>query len=230
MGDVGRRRRAVVTAAGTVVAFVLTACAALDQEGSGVGPPASADPGEEQWRTVEHERVLVDVPADWQRLDMTACGPDARLLRLGPSGASACDGFRGASVYGSALWDACCGPGEGYTYAGDQVVNVEVRDDEVARRVLASFRTPADAALSIGRGWSQVERRGVVVDVPRSVDVEVTSPEQVRAWGGTRPAVPRGAEWRAESHEARLPAPVVVVAPTQALADVVLASARPAPG
>ena len=100
------------------------------------------------WKTIEHDGVLVDVPAAWQRLEMDEC--EFQFERWGPPGTSSCRAESGVSFYGSATFDPAHGPGVrrvdstdeppwgGYAYAGDFAVYASDGERSIVKRVLRS--------------------------------------------------------------------------------------------
>lgn len=106
---------------------------------------------------------------------------------------------------------------------------VDAPDRETARRILASVRLPGDAAPS--STWT-TERLGKdEIDLPDdgSVTAEVAAPSGVERLP-TRPAgQDRDGTWNALVARSDGTA-IHVIAPTQALADLVAATVRPATG
>ncbi|GGD08316.1 hypothetical protein [Nocardioides daphniae] len=105
------------------------------------------------WKTLAYESVEVDVPGDWQRLDMDDC--EWQFERWAPPGTDPCaPDAVGVAFYGSATFDAAVGPdvitagddgqgGEswsGCAYAGDFAVNASTPDRATTRRILDSAR------------------------------------------------------------------------------------------
>lgn len=106
------------------------------------GSPASG------WKTIEYEGVRVDIPAAWERSDMSGCEFD--FEHWAPPDTDACGFGDGVAFYGSATFDPARRPGVwrnedpgtprwvGYTYAGEFAVNVSAPERDLARRVLQS--------------------------------------------------------------------------------------------
>jgi hypothetical protein len=109
----------------------------------------SAEPG---WKTIEYRGVQLDVPSDWERLDLSEC--EFRSERWAPPGSPPCDFEGGAVFYGSATFDPAHGPGvrrtgangtdaaawAGYVYAGDFAVYARHTDRDLVQRVLDTAR------------------------------------------------------------------------------------------
>ena len=103
------------------------------------------------WKTVELDRVRVDIPVSWERASRAGC--EFEFERWAPRPDLSCDGAVGVSFYGSATFDAAQEPGVlrrwhdgsrsgwgAYAEAGDLAVDVASPDRELVRRVLASVR------------------------------------------------------------------------------------------
>ncbi|HSE08404.1 MAG TPA: hypothetical protein VLB29_07040 [Nocardioidaceae bacterium] len=105
------------------------------------------------WKTLEYEGVRVNIPSDWERLDMGGC--DFRFERWAPQGVSPCDpDAEGVAFYGSATFDPDLGPGvirndgedpkipgwEGYVYAGEFAVHASSNDRAVVEGILDSAK------------------------------------------------------------------------------------------
>ena len=136
------------------------ACAVLLS--AGVGLYATRDPRAEviaesadasEWKTLAYEGVSVDIPSDWERLDMGDC--EFRFERWAPPGVPPCDpDAEGIAFYGSATFDPDLGPGvirndgadpqipdwEGYVYAGDFAVHASGNDRAVVEGILNSAK------------------------------------------------------------------------------------------
>lgn len=203
------------------------------------GPSSSTD---DEWQTVTYERdpnsesgdnrVLLDLPLSWEPLGSRGCG--FGLVTYGEPGL----GCRGAAVrvYGEASLDYA-GPAladdaqssSGLVVTGEFVVIADGADYGTIRRVLASVRLPGDPAPS--PTWTTVWLGRDKVDLPDdgSVTAEVATPSGVERLP-TRVATqnPDGT-WSALVARGEGTA-IHVIAPTQALADMVASTVRPAAG
>jgi hypothetical protein len=100
------------------------------------------------WKAITYEGVRIDIPAGWERLDLSACEFESE--RWGPSGAGGCDYHGGVTFYRSSLFDPVYGPGvrrggsnreplwAGYAYAGEFAVYCSDDDRDVVAEVLRS--------------------------------------------------------------------------------------------
>ncbi|MEU4622714.1 hypothetical protein AB0G04_22435 [Actinoplanes sp. NPDC023801] len=105
--------------------------------------------GREGWKTIENRGVHVDVPADWERTDMSGCEFDFAQWAPGPS---SCRLTTGLAFYGAATFDPFRGPEiqqtagaawSGYVYAGSFAVYVMGTDRNLVQEVLDSVRPRA---------------------------------------------------------------------------------------
>lgn len=105
------------------------------------------------WKTLAYEGVSVDVPSDWERLDMGDC--EFRFERWAPPGVPACDpDAEGVAFYGSATFDPDFGPGvirndeadpkipdwKGYVYVGEFAVHASGNERTVVESILDSAK------------------------------------------------------------------------------------------
>lgn len=103
------------------------------------------------WKTVELDRVRVDVPQTWERTSRAGC--EFEFERWAPRSDSGCNGHVGVSFFASATFDAAQLPGVlrrwhdgswsgwgAHTEAGDLAVDVIGPDRALVRRVLATVR------------------------------------------------------------------------------------------
>jgi hypothetical protein len=116
-------------------------------------PPPSRVIGttDDGWQQITYRGVDLEVPPDWERLDVSGCevGPE----RWGPAGTDPCAGDVGLWFWASATFDPATGPGVhpapasaglpqggwgGYVTRGDLVVDVAHPDQAVVRRILQS--------------------------------------------------------------------------------------------
>lgn len=117
--------------------------------------PRVVDESDERggWKTINYQGVGVDIPAEWQRLDVGDC--EFRFQRWAPSGTPACEpdaagvGFYGSNTAlmarGPGVWRADTDGGKaptwvGYVYAGDYVVHASNDDRDLVEQVLDSAR------------------------------------------------------------------------------------------
>ena len=147
------RRSTRLSLFGAAFAVLLAAGVGLyatqDPRAEVIGEPADA-PG---WKTLAYEGVRVDIPSDWERLDMGGC--EFRFERWAPPEVPPCDpDAEGVAFYGSATFDPDLGPGvirndradsqipdwEGYVYAGDFAVHASGNDRAVVESILDSAR------------------------------------------------------------------------------------------
>ena len=146
------RRSARLSLFGAALVVLLAAGVGLyvtrDPRAEVIGESADAT----GWKPLAYEGVSVDVPSDWERLDMSDC--EFRFERWAPPGVAPCDpDAEGIAFYGSATFDPELGPGvirndadpqipdwEGYVYAGDFAVHASGNDRAIVESVLKSAR------------------------------------------------------------------------------------------
>lgn len=207
---------------------------ALAQVISGSSRPATRLVG---WTTVTLDDVSVDVPEDWSELDPAVCTND-RGAEVGPprpqtSGIHPCDAATSVIVVSEDERDPDCCPAADLDRAvrvGGRLVIPQHVDDELARRILASARPEGTPAPQVAE-WETVEvGEGYTADVPVGGAVQVSLSEAdvdcVNPGGASRAYLRDDGRWAAGFCGDRY---VDVVAPTQALADVVALSVRPGP-
>jgi hypothetical protein len=171
------------------------------------------------WQTVEHEGVLVDVPANWN------C--DAGL-----QGPACVHGDERLNFYASAIFDPVTGPGlfderdwVGYVYAGDWAVSVQAADRDEALRILGSARVEGETPPDLSHPWRTVNQDGVSALVPAFADGSGYGIEIV----GRPRESPTSAPWARRSDDGSWWADVVtetgfqvrVRAPTRALVELI---------
>jgi hypothetical protein len=103
------------------------------------------------WQQVSYRGVTVELPPEWERLDMSTCATATE--HWGPLNVDPCADDLGLWFLASATFDAATGPGahtvpvstdlpqggwSGYVTRGDIVVDVAEADQAVVRRVLQS--------------------------------------------------------------------------------------------
>jgi hypothetical protein len=119
-------------------------------------PPVSRVTGsaDDGWQLVSYRGVTVELPPEWDRLDMTGC--EFPLERWG-SRDLGCVDDGGLVFLESSTFDAATGPGvhadppsdafpdgswSGYVIRGDVVVSATDADEAVVRRILQSASVP----------------------------------------------------------------------------------------
>ena len=119
-------------------------------------PPVSRVTGsaDDGWQLVSYRGVTVELPPEWDRLDMAGC--EFQLERWGSPGLECVDDG-GLVFLDSSTFDAATGPGvhadppsdafpdggwSGYVIRGDVVVSATDADETVVRRILQSASVP----------------------------------------------------------------------------------------
>ncbi|MEZ0579572.1 hypothetical protein [Nocardioides sp. MH1] len=249
------RRRTARVAVGTAAAIVLAVPVGLAVAAGGGGadvdrsagdPTTTVDPG--GWRTVERDDVRVEMPGDWQRFTCDFDGFTSDVY--GPTEHDACSFRTYLAFYGSATYDAVSSPGfvtagtggaaaraQGYVYAGEYAVSVATVDQDLTRHVLATARVAGQPSIDVTEWWG-LEGDGLRAEIPARWGLGVGADlgdYRVCATPGDEDDPPHailpgnattvfqslrydGGRW------------IKVSAPTQALADLVVASANSAPG
>lgn len=240
-----RQRRIAVGGVVTVLVVVMAAVTTGTYGGDGVAnDPTPTPPSSGAWQTIGRDGVVASVPTSWRRHE---CGGDAPAIH---APVDPCDSWTGAAFYGSSNYDAATGPGSvvgtdgvqmGHVSVGSFVLAVADVDRDLVRRVLASARVDGQPVVD-GTRWVTFDRGGMAYEVPAwwgmgeegdrsgySVCLSpvegagVSSSEQLDATHYVMREVP-GPEGT-----------VVVTAPTQAVAELVMATvevdpdAEPAP-
>jgi hypothetical protein len=120
-------------------------------------PPVSRVTGsaDDGWQLVSYRGVTVELPPEWERLDMASC--QGAMEHWGPVDLDPCADDVGLWFLASATFDAATGPGAhtapasqnlagggwtGYVTRDDVVVNVADADEAVVRRILQSASEP----------------------------------------------------------------------------------------
>jgi len=204
---------------------------------AGTWPPtpldvAAPEPGSGAWTSVDRGWAVLDVPPGWTDLDC----PDG-WVDLGP--ADGCATETGVWLAESdATIDLCCPPGlsrdddgrwSGYVHVGDGLVHVGGVDRPTALRLLGSVRLPGEDAVPVAE-WERRETGGLRYEVPAgaagAVQVTVTSNLALSARFPLRrvDAEQWGSGWRLTGDVGGWR--VVIVAPSEALAELVAASVR----
>ena len=120
-------------------------------------PPKSRVTGttDDGWQLVSYRGVTLELPSDWERLDISGCVESTE--RWGPADLDPCAGDLGLWFLESDAFDAATGPGvhtapvsenlpdggfTGYVTRGDVVVNAASDTEDVVRRILQSVSVP----------------------------------------------------------------------------------------
>lgn len=242
LADAARRRHRVRRqrrlAVGGVAAALVVGLGAVVVGGLGGNDRASDpvdDPAPKGWQTISQDDVRAQVPADWERVE---CNGSA-APRWAPPVDDPCAEWRGAGFFGSATYDAMKGPAvlqrsidgstSSYVSAGAFVLSVSDRDPALVRRILATARVDGQPVID-GSTWVAFDRGALSYEVP--------------AWWGVGEDADRSGysvcATLAKGQEALPPEQVdashivlrqvvgdrmvTVAAPTQAVAELVLAT------
>ena len=241
-----RRRRRV--AAGGVAAALAIAAPVVLLVGGGEGDDnlVGADTTEPvaEWQTIAEDDVRAEVPGDWRKFACDFDGFEKEVF--GPDRSAACGFETYVAFYGSATFDPIERPGvisdegsgsSGYVYAGGYAVSVSTSDRDLTRRILTSARIDGQPEID-GSAWTTLDGLDLQVEVPvdwglgpdaRLDDFAVCAapgdrddPPKTAGKPGSRPTWIeldyRGGRW------------ISVSAPTQAVAELVLASVETMPG
>ncbi len=228
-------RRIVVTAPTPALAELVAGSARVQQRG-----------GDGAWQTVTYEgdpvnesgdnTVVLDLPPGWERLGHLGLQRrtslragrhrSVRRRRLGdlPPGVH-------LRLRGRARPRALRGGGtSGYVFVGALAAQVvDAPDHETARRILASVRLPGEPAP--GAAWRTEDLGDGTVELPAddAVSIRVAMVDLIRSPDGVEQGAARqqGEVWVAGA-DYGVGTSVRVTAPTQALADVVASTVRPA--
>lgn len=214
-----------------------------------VGKDQTSSPADE-WQWAVNVDVRASIPGDWSKYTCDFDGFESDVY--GPSQADACNFRTYLAFYGSATFDPFDGPGVissssgpspydetlgGYVYAGQWAVSASTPDRDLTRRILASARDDMQPEID-GSEWQTLEGLDLRVDVPLrwglgpdadlddyavcSALGERNDPPETASQPGTR------LTW--VSFDYRDGRWISVSAPTQAVADLVLASVETMPG
>lgn len=167
---VRRQRRLMV--GGAVAALVVgTSAVVWSPGGDDRATDPVDDPAPKGWQTISQEDVRAEVPADWRQV---SC-PDTPGPRWAPPDPDPCGEWRGAGFFGSATYDAIVGPGvlqrsddgsvQGYVSTGSFVLSVSDDDLALVRRILATARVDDQPAVD-GSTWLEFERSPLRYEVP----------------------------------------------------------------
>lgn len=203
---------------------------------AGTWPPTPIPVSELQ--TVGSDDGRVEIPSSWSRYTCDFDGYESNVF--GPSEDDAC-GFRTyLGFYGSANFDAADLPGvvtrteedgeeswSGYVSAGEWVVDVGTPERELTRQILASARVDGQPRVFADR-WRERSSDGLAYEAPEDGQVDVVVTDRP----GGEPVVQSLPEQLDETHVQMYgdvgDERVTVTAPTQAVAELVLATVTPA--
>ena len=226
------RRHLALAAAALTLAVLVAGCGSADRGTKEQPEDASAT----AWQTLARAYVRVEVPGSWA---MFKCGGEGRAgasVVYGADRSDACDLREMLAFYPSATFNAMTGPGvierdhgtwAGYVTLDDYCVSVVTADRDLTRRVLASVRSKGEPRVRADR-WVTGTVGGRTYDVPSGWGVGAGDGAGylVRPHDGGFDDED-GAETIDRSHYRRYRSSVEVIAPTRAVADLVLGSLRP---
>ncbi len=243
-----RARRQRRAAAGGIAAVLVLggSAVALAQGGDGRGDVAQ-QPDVPGWRSVQVGDARFSVPDDWDEVVCTYPEGGERTIWADPEaggtdGADACASGGGAIVLGGATFDPATGPGTvtssegdaswgGYVGVGDDVLSVQAADREVVLRILASAHLEGQPDVET-TPWVRFDRDGMIYDVPAWWGVGEDGDRSAYAV-----CAARDTSGGSGSADQRAPDTFVltqpyagltvsVAAPTQAVAELVMAGVR----
>jgi hypothetical protein len=245
-----RRRRLAAVGGVAVLMAVAVPVVALGLGGSDGDDLDAADTtapaGEWKWAVVVDARA--EIPGDWSKHTCDFDGFESEIYA--PTQNDACQFGTYLAFYPSATFDPADMPGvitastdegktrwSGYVYTGDYAVSVSTGDRDLTRRILASTRDDMQPEID-GSEWQTLEGLDLRVDVllrwglGPDADLddyavcaalgERNDPPEMASQPGTR------STW--VSFDYRDGRWISVSAPTQAVADLVLASVQTTPG
>ncbi|KAA1421320.1 hypothetical protein F0U44_03155 [Nocardioides humilatus] len=238
-----RRQRLALGATGAVLAVVASA-AALTGGNEPAGDSMVADPGpstiaDDPWQTIEKDDVRVDVPPEWKKFSCTwDNGVGGEFEAYGEDKDDACHFRTALTFYASAIFDAITAPGEiagqddgswgGYSTIGDYAVWVVTDDRGLTRQILASVRFEGEPQVRAdrwvtgtvdGRTYEMPVGWGVGAGDDAGYSVEEYTPEFSRDTDGS--------ETMDATHFRRYRDLIQVIAPTRAVAELVIRSVSP---
>lgn len=242
-----RRRRSLAVGGVAAVLAIAVPVTVLAGGGEGDDHLVGADqPSSGEWQTTSEEDAAVAVPGDWSRYHCEFDGFEHDVY--GPSSKDACEYVTYLAFYGSATFDPFARPGvlsanedadvpgwAGYVYAGDWAVSASTPDRDLTRRILASARVDGQPEVDAAE-WESVEGVGLRVDLPTDwgLGPDVAPAEYSRyavcSAAGERSDPPDLTDRVPGSEKVDLTTDfrdgrwIVVSAPTQAVADLVMAS------
>lgn len=243
LADAARRRHRVRRqrriAVGGAVAALVVGLGAVVVGGLGGTDRASDpvdDPGPEGWQTVEVDggAALVSIPPDWSAFTCDQAG-DAEPV-YGPSESETCaegvgvvflpEGMRGETDYGAIV--GTDGGSLGYVLAGEYEVRAFHEDAALVRQILSTARLEGDPVLD-GSRWVSFERDGMAYEVPAWWGLDEDADRSAYSACFVVSETPGRAAYGTDDSYVLTDRPgpgevVRVTAPTQALAELVLAT------
>lgn len=233
-----RQRIAVATAAAVVVAAPVAVV--LGARGDGEDVVATDRPATPtQWQTVAKDDVRAEVPGDWTRFTCDFDGFTSDVY--GPTERDACGFGTYLAFYSSATYDAISEPGVvmtgsgsvgGYVYAGDQAVSVSTTDRDLTLRILGSARVDGQPEAD-ARTWVETSKGRISYRAPLGWGIGAAGGDGYRVTSLEVEPIDETLESSeqldATHFEVRRQLPgvlVTVVAPTQAVAELVAESAE----
>lgn len=224
-----RQRRAVVAGVAAILVVVAGAStlARTTPQADRVASPSRAD----DWQTIRQGDVMAEVPGDWRRHECHG--------RLVYAAVDPCTNWTGAGFSSGATYDAAMQAGvilrypdddrewSGYVYVGQDVLSVSDPDKDLVRQVLASARLDGQPIVD-GSHWDFKDCGAISYEVP--VDWGVPSGDAADYSVCVMPArehtAPDGQLDVRRFRASRVidAAAVTVIAPTRAVADLVLGS------
>lgn len=247
-----RHRRVSAVAAATVLAVVLPLALVASRDGGPGEDPVTATPAGPGWQTLTFDletyspedprvTVLVDVPDSWVESsgDDETCG----AYDYGAPAVTGCTEVEAVSVRAdSGNLDFAFGPGLraagdfdwpvtgawiGHVDISGVVVDVASDDQQVALRVLGSARLAGESIPDLAGGWPVLVGDGVSYPAPPFEETDgygVRVSDRGDSTTSTYGEEVEQGRWRATSTVGSRR--VDVVAPTQALAELIAGSAR----
>lgn len=235
-----RRQRRLAVGAATAALVVAASAVTLGARGGNdvADDPTPTPPPSGAWQTIGRDDVVASVPASWRRYE---CGGDAPAIH---APVDPCDSWTGAAFYGSANYDATTVPGSvvgtdgvqlGHVGAGSLVLAVADVDRDLVRRILASARVEGQPVVD-GTRWVTFDRGGMTYEVPAwwGMGEEGDRSGYSVCLGPVDGAGASSSEQLDATHYVmrEVPGPegtVVVTAPTQAVAELVMATVEVGP-
>jgi hypothetical protein len=248
---VRRRRTRVAAGGGAAAAALVGVVLVAGGAGEGHGDRMVADnptttPPASGWQTVVHDDVSVDLPGDWQSFTCDFDGFTSEIY--GPTRDDACGFGTYVAFYASATFDPADLPGVittgrgpengtwgGYVYAGQYAVSASTIDADLTRHLLATARLASEHPIDVTEWWS-LHEVGIRAEIPAywglGPGADLTD-LRVCAAPGERNHEPELDPEPGTTSYAGLAYDdgrwISVSAPTQALADLVVATAESAP-
>lgn len=233
------RRQRRVAAGGAIVALVLGTGAVVVGAVGGEDRAADPtdDPAPQRWQTVEVDSgaAMVSIPADWVAYDCASGDAEAPAI-YGPPGRDTCtDGVGAVFLPSGARGETDAGAlvsGDGgvlgFVHAGDWEVRAFHADGDLVRRILSTARVRGNPTLE-GSTWVTFEREGLTYEVPAWWGLPEEADRSEFSVCLVASDVPGRQAFSTDSSYVMTdragPGDVVrVTAPTQAMAELVLAT------